>query len=405
MAKSNKVKAKSGTTKEIDFKKLHKIKPPSFKVKEKGPDYSGMAPLTPERLMSIQQKKNPNQESVLSEAMQNMLMMSKVVHKRKLQSLSPSMFPICSIKLWIEEYRGLTLGSYIKEEGVSLSYYGKVGTLTHELFQDNMGKLGDIWGDWNCTNYKCELSKKTKPIWKDGKIFKEGTPSRRNSTNNKCPECGSDCAYKEKKILYKGIVGFIDGLHPYPPSTKDGFWVSDFKTTSTKKVDKDSFPEDKHLYQLPIYCRIMELKGRKVYGFSLLYIPRDNPNTFYEHRENWTDEWREWADAVIKLEKEKFESVHDSLETTKLNRVIACKPCMTEKEYRAKMHGFDECPMLSVCFDKKELKSTMKRWAKVHDTDNIDCDAPFTKILPIFTQVEYMAMKKKSTNKVRRSKL
>tara|TARA_Y100001963_G_C6790611_1_gene455183 strand:+ start:893 stop:2014 length:1122 start_codon:yes stop_codon:yes gene_type:complete len=322
---------------------------------------------------------NPNADSWVSKTFQKCIDSGYPI-KGRVPRLLPSSFPTCSVLNWMKKYRGESVG-YTDTKKFSMEYYTGVGNTVHEISQLFMGLTGVQYGHWKCMNPNCSKGKKALNVCTpDGRVIKEGKYTRTFTTKNTCPKCKQPMFYCEVKVQYgeneRRLSGYIDGIWKLPKSMGGGYWIVDYKTTSMKKLERGEYPEKKHLWQLPAYCRILEDKyGMDIKGFSLIYVPRDNPRNFYEHAETWNDRWRTLSAERIKEEQDRFTALEKDLKKGEFKRCIKTKPCSTENEYYLKMHTFDECPMLDVCFSQRELKRKLEHWRGMVDNGKLsDCD-------------------------------
>lgn len=320
------------------------------------------------------QKLNPNRTSIASRLMKESMSAEVVLPRGRAPQFRPSSFPSCPIINWMKLTRFRALGNNENHHYFNMEYYTSVGTTVHEKIQYFMGFTGKLWGHWKCINPDCRAAHraadKLDPL---GNVLKHGKPTRKCSTNNICPRCDEPMLYVEVTVKYRGVTGHIDGIIVMPGNR----WaVIDFKTTSTKKVQRGTaaFPEKKHLKQLPFYVYVLEKTYAKKYGykidhFSLIYMPRDNPHHFYEHKEKWNSRWRTRCSNLLDDESRKWEAVNHDLESGTFNEIIAAKPCSCAGDYATKMLGYGECPMATHCFNPKRLRSALSQWQEMHESD------------------------------------
>lgn len=348
---------------------------------------------------------NPNSDSWVSKTFNECLESSFLHPLGRGPELRPSSFPQCSVKVWMQKYRGETLGHHIGERKFSMDYFTGVGTAVHEISQLFMGLTGVQFGHWKCLNVKCKHGKAACDIKAaDGTMIKEGKLTRKFTTNNICPRCKLPMFYIELEVTYKGLKGHIDGVWKIPKKLGGGYWVVDYKTTGMKKVEKGSekFPEKKHLSQLPVYAYILKKKYKMdIKGFSLIYMPRDNPFCFYEYNQPWSDKWDRHSRKVIKQNVQRYKAVMSDLENDTFEESIYHKPCSCEREYRKTMHGYEDCPMLDVCFSPNKLRKRLKQWKKIHDKGLLQ-ETTFEQTLEIIKNEDYqkLGVSKQTKHKV-----
>lgn len=277
----------------------------------------------------------------------------------------PSSFPSCPILHTLRFAKSAHLGYTESTMTTSGGYFTSVGTAAHENIQYYIGQSGKVWGDWKCKNPTCQKRHDAQDLFgEDGKCWRKGKLTRKNTVNNKCPKCLHPMEYVEKEIKYKGLKGHIDCI----VKLDNGYWwVADYKTCTKHKINtKGELPHASHLKQIPTYCYVLEKKyGMKIKGFSLLYLSRDNPFHFLEYSEPWTPRWREKVKKIISDEKRKFRSGVKSFATRDVSHAIKNKPCSCREQYDKEINFYDVCPLLDVCFKKdfpKVLKSMLKEF-------------------------------------------
>lgn len=332
---------------------------------------------------------NPNAASWISTVYMDCLNSKYGITEGRRPSKSPSSFPSCSIINYMKHVQGNALGYYPGELECSMEYYTRVGDVLHEVSQWFMGETGVQYGHWKCMNPKCKYGKAAQNVVAaDGTIIKEGKLTRKHTTKNTCPKCKKPMFHIEVEIRWglkknKGhklkdkpedkyhFRGFVDGIWKIPKELGGGYWIIDYKTTSMKKMERNEYPERKHLYQLPVYAHILKKKyGLDVKGFSLIYVPRDNPRNFYEYREEWNKDWEKWSEKVIKENVGRQVAIDKDLKLKTYENIIKTKPCATERDFEKKMsNGFDECPMIDVCFNRQMLIKSLDRWHKICKKD------------------------------------
>ena len=349
------------------------------------------------------QKTNPNRLSPVSKLVAEAMEASVVLPRGRAPQFRPSSFPCCSVLNWMQLLRFKKLGNNEEHKYFSMQYYTGVGTTVHEKIQYFAGFTGKFWGNWKCINPVCKESKKARSLYDHlGNMVKEGKPTRTHTTKSTCPKCHEPMDYIEFAIKYRGIDGHIDAIIKLD---NGDWWVMDYKTTSMKKVVAYKFPEKKHLHQLPFYVYALEKKyakkfGMKLKGFSLIYIPRDNPRAFVEYKERWTDKWRVRCHNQFEAEYEKWEAINSDVETETFDEVIRTKPCKSQSEYRSLMHVYEDCPLLSICFTQKKLRNFLDTWVEYHSDDPKRL-IPFKQVIEIVTDLEYKSKKTPTVKRIR----
>lgn len=285
--------------------------------------------------------------------------------KRQLE-LHPSGFPYCPLRFLFNALQEPV--PVVSATSFSTEYFTSVGTLVHTLIQTAMGLGGKVWGHWRCSQHprRCAYESLDElTVYHD------------------CPHCGSYCVYEE--IGYKVhrfdddgneitneppvLVGHQDCLY----EDSDGFfWVVDYKTCMLIKAQKhisdgvalagnNTYRAQQRAYVTLSHRKYGKSHGIKPRGWILAYLPRDNPFSpaFYgeevsgaEKREIWGRICHDIDAHTVVLDAEGYEDIAHLIDT---------KPCTSLKHYKQHMESpYSECPLLPVCFNKKQLVNTLK---------------------------------------------
>ena len=264
--------------------------------------------------------------------------------------LHPSSFPYCGLRhvYNIAEY-GVDAAS---SESFAGTYFLEVGTLVHSLIQRFMAKGGQVYGQWTCPSCTWATEEIT--------TYPEGG----------CPECGKELTYEEIPIEIDGILyGHIDCLF----ETSDGtFWLPDYKTTMLMKNEKhmrtgDVYPYVSNRTQIRAYVVLIHYLYGKKYGFKpkgwiLCYMPRDNPFRPVFVHEVVTPKEKAEIWERIQHDMAAFRTVINATEFEEIEHLIETKPCSSLTQYRNEVDtGYGDCPLLSVCFNRKAIVSTLSK--------------------------------------------
>lgn len=287
----------------------------------------------------------------------------------------PSSFPICPVIAYMQMRTAATLGYYPGNMSTSGGFFTSVGTAAHENIQYFMGETGSVFGDWKCKTPKCKHFKAGRNLFdEDGNLVRKGKLTRKNTCNNKCPLCKEPMEYVEKEINYNGLKGHIDCIYKLP---NGNYWVADYKTTTKNILKGPKLPKREHLMQLPTYCYVLEKKyGMVIEGFSLLYFSRDNPFEFKEHAEQWDKRWRVRVRKLIEDQRETYKSAVQAFAQKKPELAVKMKPCSCPDDYEKKMPAYEPCPMMDVCFNRRELLAAMKSNYTNTQRDNLIAKLP-----------------------------
>lgn len=336
-------------------------------------------------------KFNPNEGSFVSDVMREAIATPIYNRTGMKPKPRPSSFPTCSLLLWMGRFRGESFGYYFGQQEFGMEYYTNVGNVLHEKAQYFVGTTGVQFGDWKCLNRKCDHGIAAfNTTNAEGRVIKEGKITATDTTNNMCPKCDTPMLYVEKRVEYKGIIGYVDGIWEIPKSQGGGYWIIDYKTTSMRKIEAGKYPEKAHVSQLPFYAHVLSKKYKMdIKGFSLIYMPRDNPASFLEYSEKWNDKWKKKGKNIAKREARNLRIMEDGIESGSYEEAVSCKACKSETEYFKKMHGYDECPMLSVCFSERKLTARLDDWVEAHTTGKTPKEVGFSEAVKVLSYGEY----------------
>lgn len=268
---------------------------------------------------------------------------------RRFFFLRPSSFPFCGVRKFLDwpetlESEGLT------HMDANMLFYVTVGHAFHEVFQELLGKHGQIIGDWQC--YQCKTTKEF-------------------TTYSRCLRCKSPMRYRELKVTYKKtLIGHVDGL--YLDKTTNTYWVVDYKSTSSRSLffhrKKPKFPYKNNVHQIVSYVPLLEQKyGIKVSGYMLVYLPRDNPfqaklvcikATGPKAKDAVVQRLDKWVKAHRKALRVSSMSEFRELEKLKL--------CTSDRDYMENYHSdYNPCEHRGVCFKAKALEAKAEKVIKL----------------------------------------
>jgi hypothetical protein len=344
----------------------------------------------------MRHEQNPSKNSPVSKIIIQAQELSYLLPSQRVPQLRPSSFPKCPVIDWMKIIRHNSLGYIEEEQSFGSSYFSGVGTKVHEIIQHHIGNTEKVYGNWKCVNESCKHGRKSNEIYNAaGKLVRKGNTTRKNTTKNKCPGCKRPMHYEELEITMKGITGHVDCVLVLK---KGRWWVVDYKTCLKQKVIDRCLPDKKHLQQIMAYCYILKYEyGLPIVGFSLVYLPRDNPFYFYEHSEEFeSKKSNQKALNIIKTEKQKWKSVKKSLKQDSPNAVIKAKPCSCKKEYLQKIDFYEPCPLLDVCFTPR-LPEVLNKYKQAHDTGQVKEMQNFNSLVKMVTNEEFKLLKPKKS--------
>lgn len=305
----------------------------------------------------------PELRAYIKDAMENQTVDDFERPKRRLE-LHPSSFPYCGIRDLYEfvQQAPAPMGQLT----FASSYFTSVGTLVHELIQTFMGKGGRVWGHWKCSMHKHGCGY---------------TALEEISPYHDCPVCGHGCVYEE--IGFKvnidgeeaeaGEYVWLDGHMDCLYEDSDGdFWIVDYKTTLLMKANKhakdgktlannSTYRAQQRAYVTLTHRRFGKSHGIKPKGWILVFLPRDIPFQFTFHGEDVSlDDKKETWDRIV----HDIDALKDVLDATcydDIAHLVETKPCSCKADYVKNMENpYTECPLLPVCFHKKQLISTLQ---------------------------------------------
>lgn len=265
-------------------------------------------------------------ETVLSEHLQD---------PRRIYYLRPSSFPFCGVR------RFLDYPEFLGQEGLShmdagMLFYVTVGHAFHAVFQEILGKHGQVIGNWRC------------PKCKSIKTF---------TTYKRCKACNVPRQYRELEVKYKRtLIGHLDGL--YLDTATNTYWVIDYKSTSSRQIwwhqKKEAvYPYKDNVAQIKSYVPLIEREfGIKVSGYMLVYLPRDNP---FKGKIVCIKALGTKAKAKIVDVLDRYVATHRRLlvsHTIKdFKHLYEHKLCLDAEDYKKNVHSqYDPCPHHTVCF-------------------------------------------------------
>lgn len=207
------------------------------------------------------------------------------------------------------------------------SYFVRMGTTAHEVWQEAMFRAGvHILYDWKCLD--C------------------GHKQHRKEALKRCTKCKSKrIITDEVEIDFMGVRGHVDCLLVVTdPNTKEkAYIVVDFKTTSKAAIAKKrTQPDEQYLAQIQAYCRTLSLEGLNILGWSLVFFTRDNP--FLVEVVSGTDV--NITKKQIKTWGRQHQSVMNATDWKEIQSYVLERPCHSPEEVKDKMIS---CPFATFC--------------------------------------------------------
>lgn len=264
--------------------------------------------------------------------------------RERQERLRVSSFPYCPLR---HAYQRMTKHERKSEANFGSFYYTEVGTVTHDLIQNFVGREGKIYGAWVCKKVSCK-----------GK--------RKFSANDKCPICKARMKYVELTVkAFKNISGHLDGIWK---NEKGEYWLVDYKTSSVRVImtqkKNPTLPYHHNVAQIKAYCALIELMfDIKITGWILMYVARDNPMMFSKPVGAYiSDKAKKKYLKVIKGWDRDWDRVLNLTSFDEVKQLIREKPCEDHEDYVRKFDSIEPCPLSQggLCFQPKKLKNLMK---------------------------------------------
>lgn len=282
-----------------------------------------------------------------------------------------SSLPICILL-----HSQALLKPHVRLNEARLEQYSAIGTALHELYQDQYvrsKKWGRfVYGNFRCKNKKCE------------ELLATACTRPKDWNTRKCHKCGSlGLKYSEVEARYKNVLGIhVDMLLKFKG---DRFWLIDFKTSGTFKVEDPNFkPKNKHFHQISSYPIILKRElGIKVEKFFLGYVNREKPqHSATSKRQSRWFPFSVDSDIMRAREKQlrglvKAEGVRkgyfENPTEENLKKLDALRPCKSNEDYQEPLLGmkdaFEESQKCPYANTKGCFKSGLSKAAKdLHKT-------------------------------------
>lgn len=319
---------------------------------------------------SLEKRRTDYIHSVLDKAEE--FLVDHPIDPGRLYFMRPSGFPYCGLRYLLTYEERATHGN---TSDLASHYFTSVGHAAHTVFQDYVGKVAPIIGDWKCPD--CKTVNKF-------------------SVYKTC-KCGGKPKYEEIEVVYKGtILGHLDGLILLKSNKKrDRYIVIDYKTATKSKIEKGQkdetiFPYGYNVQQIKRYVVLLELCFNiKVEGWALIYLNRDVPlgrknrKVVYkkvpkEEKAALKTELNVWIENHRRTLKAKSRKDFDLVAKNKL--------CSSYSDYMQNWHNdYSPCPCRPYCFNEKQL------------TKKLDSKSG-SKIFPIVQHIPDYILKRLSLN-------
>jgi hypothetical protein len=278
---------------------------------------------------------------------------------RRALEIHPSGFPYCPIKTMYKMLQGEL--APVGETSFATEYFTSIGTLVHTLIQTAMGLGGRVWGHWRCSQHGKRCTYES---------MDDITPY------HECPICGSYCTYEEIGYNIEDVlIGHQDCLFELADGS---FWVVDYKTCMLKKAEMHAadgltlgknnvYRAQQRTYVTLAHRKYGKSHGIKPRGWILMYLPRDNPFRPAFYGEEVTAEDKRLIWERIGHDIDAHTTILDATSFEEIAPLIDSKPCTSLSHYKEYMESpYEECPLVSVCFNRRQLRSLFKTELEGH---------------------------------------
>jgi hypothetical protein len=270
-------------------------------------------------------------------------------------SFRASMIPMCQWDLLFSYMMADQVAQYPKHFSFMKDYFVSVGTTVHTVVQRWMGRVGMLYGNWQCP--KC------KAIYEQlGVAY--------------CKECnesedGIECVYEEYDLSPGTPFCSVhpDGLIKI--SGIDDYILTDIKTTSLaglSKIMREGLTKDYQLNYLMQTAIYKYLLTRPPWNFDiaatvLLFVPRDNPSR-----------WRALAfkqknvEAIYNTVVAEFKEATAVLDSGEFEKIDGVCRCVADANFR-------DCPWVDFCFSKKRdalAQEMFEEWKGTKSKSTLD---------------------------------
>lgn len=259
------------------------------------------------------------------------ILLEEKVDPRRTFFLRPSSLPFCGLRRflnWAKE--GI---SPIRETPVSALYYTRVGTTTHEVFQQSLGQGGRILGNWKCRS--CDYRRELK-------------------TYRRCKKCGDVMLHEEVELDFLAWRGHLDGIYV----AEDGsWWVIDYKTCGMKFIEDGSAkPSQQYIHQQNHYVALLEQKlMRKISGWMLVFLARENP---MKHNKIFSRKMRDKTKENLHTKNIRLSKLHKRIfmieSAEEVESLVKHKHCQSIEDHD-RTFRWNPCEFKDVCFKKGAL--------------------------------------------------
>lgn len=282
---------------------------------------------------------------------------SEITSHKKKEMMSASMFPMCSIMLFLQLLHQENSGNFWRQSNMLLELFAAAGIEMHSKIQYALGFSGRQFGHYHCQNYKCKEG-----YLNPGQFRPKQDDPRLHTftTDNICPHCGKGMAYVEIELKTKDIVMYIDSILVNPDDTATLLDLKSCTSNNAYKLKPSELVKSNNIAQLSSYCVEFEKQFKvHVKSYGLVYIPRDNPKGFKIYYRDFDDVEAARANKAYKWEKKKWNIAKTAASSADFELAIEGRLCKNPNEHD-KHHPYDPCPLSAVCFQQINLHRVLR---------------------------------------------
>jgi len=216
-----------------------------------------------------------------------------------------SRLPFCK-REYVIHHRWPVDARPIRSEDYDFNFYVRIGSAVHSVVQQFLGMSKFLYGDWSCC----------------------GVVEHSREGSALCSICGRPQQYEE--LAPKSELGMhVDGL----AVLYNG--VTEFKTTSEKRISKLENPYDQHMVQASCYLHALNQEhGWTLDKLIFVYFSRDNPANF-----------RVFVRSPLETVYDDTLQDYQQARTDLVNGVIPDRTCKSVSDGQ-----WRNCPYTGVCF-------------------------------------------------------
>lgn len=262
--------------------------------------------------------------------------------------LRASGIPICQWHACLSQiYEKIPEERPNESRGFKFEFYVEVGTVVHTVYQRWLGRLGFLFGDYQCL--ECKVMVKNHLGWPKSCPTENCKINKWEYVEIKLHDTIKDTDLKS---------AHCDGLIQFPWMEENHYYLVDFKTCSLAtlpdpKTRLTSAYHKKYLTQTGFYHYLLEEKGFKIDGTLFWFVPRDNPMKASIIHYNQA----KMAEKMYHTIMEEYRQAKEAALTADFSDIgKACQDAFEKPD----------CPFHDICFSNSGKKILEKLITKTH---------------------------------------